>query len=71
MLKGFSEKWCDWVLKVVSGGRVMIKVNNNVGPYFKTHKGLRQGDPLSPLFFDIAADASAILIEKAKKSRLD
>lgn len=26
------------------GGHVGVKVNDNIGPYFRTHKGLRHGD---------------------------
>jgi hypothetical protein len=37
-----------------SGGSVPFMVNGQVGAYFRTMKGLRQGDPLSPIFFDIA-----------------
>jgi hypothetical protein len=44
---------------------VSIKVNDDVGRYFQTQKGVRQGDPLSPLF-NIVADMLAIIIERAK-----
>jgi hypothetical protein len=64
--KGFGDKWCDWVMKTVRGGKVAIKTNDKLGPYFTTHKGVRQGDPLSPLLFNIAADGLACLIQKAK-----
>ena len=49
-LKGFSPLWCQWVQQFVSGGSVAVKVNNDVGRYFQAKKGLRQGDPLSPIF---------------------
>lgn len=54
-LKGFSVKWCAWIEKLVQGGSVGIKVNDNIGP-FRTHKSLRQGDPLSPILFNIVAN---------------
>lgn len=47
-------------------GSVVIKVNDDVGRYFQTKKGLRQGDPLSPVLFNIVVDMLAVLIERAK-----
>jgi hypothetical protein len=41
-----------------------------VGPYFTTHVGVRQGDPLSPLLFDIVGDGLAMMIKKAKSEGL-
>jgi hypothetical protein len=65
--KGFGDKWCDWVMRTVKGGKVAIKTNDMVGPYFTTHKGVRQGDPFSPLLFNIAADRLACMIQKTKE----
>ena len=44
-----------------------IKVNDDIGHYFQTRKGLRQGDPLSPILFNIVADMLAVLISRAKE----
>jgi hypothetical protein len=50
---------------MVSGGSVGIKVNDDIGPYFQTKRGLRQGDPMSPILF-IVADMLNLLINRAK-----
>jgi hypothetical protein len=65
--KGFSEKWCHWISQIVSKGSVGVKVNNNIGRYFQTRKGLRQGDMLSPLLFNLVAYMLSILINRAKE----
>jgi retron-type reverse transcriptase len=46
---------------------VGIKVNDKIGHYFQTRKGLRQGDPLSPILFNIVVDMLAIIINRAKE----
>jgi retron-type reverse transcriptase len=42
-------------------------VNDNIGHYFQTRKGVCQGDPLSPILFNIVVDMLAILISRAKE----
>jgi hypothetical protein len=66
-MKGFSDKWCQWINHFVCKGSVGVKVNENVGRYFQTKKGLRQGDPLSPILFNLIADMLALLISRAKE----
>jgi hypothetical protein len=67
-MKGFDPIWCDWIKKFVQGGSVGIRVNEDIDHYFQTKKGLHQGDPLSPMFFNLVADMLAILISRAKEN---
>jgi hypothetical protein len=50
----------------MEGGHVGIKVNDQVGKNFQMLRGVRQGDPLSPILFNIVVDMLAILINRAK-----
>jgi hypothetical protein len=54
------------VRKVVSKGSVAVKVNDQYSHYFQTKRGVREGDPLSPIRFNIVVDMLAILINRAK-----
>jgi hypothetical protein len=65
-MKGFSPTWCRWVASFMEGGHVGIKINDSVSQNFQTKKGVRQGDPLSPILFNIVVDMLAILINRAK-----
>jgi len=55
---------------VVSGGTISVKLNDKVGSYIKSHKGVRQGDPLSPIFFNFAADCLTKMVENAQRNGL-
>lgn len=66
-MKGFSPAWCKLIESFVKGGSVGVKVNDDIGHYFQTIKGLRQWDPLSTILFNIIVDMLAILIQRANE----
>jgi hypothetical protein len=57
-------------MRIVRGGKVAIKTNDILGPYFTTHKGVRQGDLFSLLLFNLVADGLACMIKKAQDEGL-
>jgi hypothetical protein len=66
LMKGFSQIWCKWIEACTQNGHVRIKINNQTGGNFVTKKGLRHGDPLSLILFNIVADMLTILINQVK-----
>jgi hypothetical protein len=45
-------------------------MNNRIGPYIKNFKGVRQGDPLSPLLFNFVADCLARMVTRNQTNGL-
>jgi hypothetical protein len=48
--RGFSEMWCQWVSKVLCQGTVSVKLNDQIGPYFQSFNGVRQGIHCPPSY---------------------
>ena len=67
-MKGFNEAWRNQVGSLVQKGSVGIKVNDDMGHYFQTHKGLKQGDSMPPLLLNVVADMLTVLIGRAKEN---
>jgi hypothetical protein len=54
---GFGEKWISWISYCISSARFSVLVNGTPAGFFNSSRGLRQGDPLSPLLFVIVMEA--------------
>ena len=65
--KGFEVTYVNRIMQLVSGGQTAININGEIGPYFRNKRGVRQGDPLSPLLFDFVVEAMDVMLTKAKE----
>ena len=53
-------------MQMVSCGHTAVNINGEIGPYFPTLCGVRQGDLFSPFLFNMVVEALASILDKAK-----
>lgn len=69
--RGLSSKWIGWIHKITArGGSIRVKLNNLESNFFSNAKGLKQGDPLSPLLFNLVVDVLIRMLSKAADTNL-
>ena len=53
---GYSPRFIFWISQIFKSTQISILINGSSHGYFKCSRGVRKGNPLSPLLFVLAED---------------
>jgi len=66
---GFGMTWCNMVSNLLYTSTTRIMLNGEPGGVIQHQRGLRQGNPLSPMLFILVMDVLNSIIVKAPLSK--
>nr|KAJ0210611.1 hypothetical protein LSAT_V11C400216830 [Lactuca sativa] len=66
----FGGKWRSWIQGCLSSARASVIVNGSATKKFSMERGIRQGDPLSPFLFILAAEGLNVAMEEVVEQRI-
>ena len=67
---GFGVKWCKWIRSCISTIQFFVLINGSLADFFGSSRGLRQGDPLSPMLFLIMMEVFSRMLRRVEGAGL-
>lgn len=67
---GFRRRWLQWISSCIRTVTMSVLVQGSPTRQFQMGRGLRQGDPLSPLLFNLVSEGLNVLMERGKEMGL-
>ncbi len=68
--RGFNSIWVNWIKTLPFSSSTAMLLNGTLRAFFQCKRGLRQGDPLSPLLFILCIDALFRMFQQASSYSL-
>ena len=59
-------RWCRWIRTCISTVQFSVLFNGSPADFFGSSRGLRQGDPLSPMLFLVMMEILSKMMKKAE-----
>ena len=67
---GFCRKWRKWISACLQSATISVLINGSPSKEFVPTRGLRQGDPLAPLLFNIVGEGITGMMREAVQKNL-
>ena len=67
---GFGDRWRAWMKGCFGTTKVSVLVNGSPTKEFRMCKGVRQGDPLAPFLFILAAEGLNVAFAEARRKEI-
>lgn len=66
-IMNFPKKWIVWIKSILLPAKPSVLINGSPSRKFSMKQGLRHGDPMSPLIFNLVGEILSKFLEKATK----